>query len=229
MVLLISVRKITGGIMSSKNESNTHTPLNNKKIENNSQIYYKVKRLSDIIISILISPFLIIIIFVTSVFIKIDSDGPVFYHQTRIGENEKNFRIYKLRSMRNDAESTTGSVWAEKDDPRITRVGKFIRKVRIDELPQFLNVIKGDMSIVGPRPERPDLTEEFNLEIPGFKKRLMVKPGITGLAQINGGYDISPEEKLKYDLHYINNFGFTQDIKILFGTIRVVLTGHGSR
>src|SRR5699024_7760636 len=114
-----------------------------------------------------------------------------------------------------------GAKWALANDPRVTRVGKFIRKTRIDELPQVINIIKGDMSLVGPRPERPMFTAEFSKEIPGFTKRLSVKPGLTGWAQVNGGYDITPEEKLNLDLYYINNKSLKTDLSILFKTIKV--------
>lgn len=116
-----------------------------------------------------------------------------------------------------------------KDDPRVTKVGSFIRKTRIDELPQLINVLKGEMSLIGPRPERPVFTQQFNEEISGFEKRLIVKPGITGWAQVNGGYDISPEEKLSLDIYYIRNLSILTDIKIIFKTVKVVITGDGAR
>ena len=130
--------------------------------------------------------------------------------------------------MRMDAEKD-GEKWAEVNDPRITKIGAFIRKTRIDELPQLFSVLKGDMSIIGPRPERPSFTAQFSKEIKGFSNRLLVKPGLTGLAQVNGGYDITPKEKLKYDLQYINNVTFFLEMKILLKTIKVVLTGEGAR
>lgn len=130
--------------------------------------------------------------------------------------------------MRQDAEKG-GAKWAEVNDSRVTRVGAFIRKTRIDELPQFISVLKGDMSIIGPRPERPMFTEQFDKEIQGFKNRLLVKPGLTGLAQVSGGYDITPAEKLKYDLRYIENLSFLLEVKILLKTVKVVLTGEGAR
>ncbi len=141
-------------------------------VEMNEQIkvkptgYLLFKRTADIVLTILASPFIILLVAIFAVVVKIDSKGPAFYTQMRIGKNQKEFRIYKLRSKRIDAENDTGAVWAEKDDPRVTKVGRFIRKVRIDELPQFLNVLIGDMSIIGPRPERADLTWQFEKEIP---------------------------------------------------------------
>lgn len=204
-------------------------------VEMNEQIKVKptgflvFKRIADVVLTILASPFIIILVAIFAVAVKVDSKGPAFYTQMRIGKGQKEFKIYKLRSMRIDAESETGAVWAEKDDPRVTKVGRFIRKVRIDELPQFLNVFIGDMSIIGPRPERADLTWQFEKEIPGFINRLSIRPGITGWAQVNGGYDISPAEKLAYDTVYINNMSLKQDMVIVGKTIGVIFTGHGAR
>ena len=130
--------------------------------------------------------------------------------------------------MRTDAEKF-GAQWAEKDDPRITKVGKFIRKTRIDEIPQLFNILRGDMGIIGPRPERPMFTVQFDEKIPGFINRLSVKPGLTGWAQVNGGYEATPAEKLEDDLYYIKNRSFLLDMKIIFKTVGVVLTGHGAR
>ncbi|MEK1482572.1 sugar transferase, partial [Limosilactobacillus fermentum] len=137
--------------------------------------------------------------------------------------------VIKLRSMRNDAEAKTGAVWAQKNDPRVTAVGRFMRKTRIDELPQFWNVLKGDMSMIGPRPERPELTEKFYKQWPEFPQRLRIIPGITGYAQVNGGYDISPEEKCHLDNYYIENYSFTFDVKIALETIKTMFTGDGAR
>ncbi len=157
-----------------------------------------------------------------------ETPGSPFYVQERIGKNGKRFKMVKLRSMTIDAEKE-GAKWAEVNDPRITHVGAFIRKTRIDELPQLVNILKGDMSIVGPRPERPFFTAQFNKEIKGFENRLVVKPGLTGLAQVSGGYDISPSEKLKYDLAYIQNLTFSLEVKIILKTFKVILTGEGAR
>lgn len=127
-----------------------------------------------------------------------------------------------------DAEKN-GAQWAKKNDARVTKIGAFIRRTRIDEIPQLINMLKGDMSLVGPRPERPIFTEQFNKEIPGFKNRIVVKPGITGWAQVNGGYDISPKEKLEFDIYYIKNLSLFMDVKIIFKTIKVIFTGEGAR
>ena len=187
------------------------------------------KRCWDIIfglIGMIISiPFIIIF----GIIIKLTSKGPVFYKQERVGYMGKNFYVVKLRSMRNDAEAKTGAVWAQKDDPRVTPVGKFMRKTRIDELPQFWNVLKGDMSLVGPRPERPELTEKFFKQWPEFPQRLRIIPGITGYAQVNGGYDIAPDEKCHLDNYYIEHYSFGFDIKIALQTIKLMFTGDGAR
>ncbi len=190
----------------------------------------KLKRLLDIAVSLIILVITFPVTFLTSIAIKIDSPGPVFFKQERSGLNGKSFMIYKFRSMRQDAEKLTGPMWSTKDDPRITRVGKFIRKVRIDEIPQMLNVLKGEMSIVGPRPERPYFVDMLAKEIPYYKRRLKVRPGITGWAQVKHKYDESIEDvkvKLRYDLFYIENMSLRMDFKILFRTIFVVLFGKG--
>lgn len=150
------------------------------------------------------------------------------YTQKRIGLNGRVFKIYKLRSMYIDAEKD-GPKWASENDERITKVGRIIRKTRIDELPQLVNILKRDMSFIGPRPERPELIEEFLKNIPDFNDRLLVKPGITGWAQVNGGYSLTPKEKLEFDKYYIQNRGFKLDLLILLKTIIVIFTRHGAR
>jgi exopolysaccharide biosynthesis polyprenyl glycosylphosphotransferase len=177
---------------------------------------------------LLLSPLLALI----AIAIKLDSRGPVFYTQERVGENEKVFRMYKFRSMRADAEKISGPTWATDDDPRITRVGRFIRKLRIDELPQLINVLKGDMSFVGPRPEREFFTTELEKKIPYYKERFTVKPGITGYAQVLYPYGASEKdalEKLKYDLYYIKNMSLFLDFIVMVKTVKIVLLGRGAR
>lgn len=188
-----------------------------------------VKRLFDLLVGFVGSIISLPIVLIFAFIVKVTSSGPAFYRQERVGYMGSTFNVIKLRSMYQNAESKTGAVWAKKDDPRITTIGKFMRKTRIDELPQFWNVLKGDMSLVGPRPERPVLTEEFSKDIPEFPKRLRIIPGITGYAQINGGYDISPKDKCKLDNYYIEHYSLMFDIRILFGTIRIILTGDGAR
>ena len=169
-------------------------------------------------------PFIIIF----GLLIKIEDGGPITYKQERLGRYGKEFYVYKLRSMRTDAEKF-GAQWAEKDDPRVTRVGKFIRKTRIDEIPQLWNILKGDMGIIGPRPERSFFVKEFEEKYDHFVYRLAVKPGLTGWAQVNGGYEMDPGEKLVYDLEYIRNRSLLFDIKIILKTVAVLFTGDGAR
>jgi exopolysaccharide biosynthesis polyprenyl glycosylphosphotransferase len=162
--------------------------------------------------------------------IKVESPGPVFYTQERVGKDERRFRIIKFRSMRQDAESQSGPVWADKADARITKIGILLRKARLDEIPQLINVLDGDMSLVGPRPERPFFVEQLSTEIPLYKRRLKVRPGITGWAQVKHKYDESIEDvrkKVEYDLYYIENMSLRMDLKILFSTIAVVFLGKG--
>jgi exopolysaccharide biosynthesis polyprenyl glycosylphosphotransferase len=189
------------------------------------------KRFTEFALSLigllLLSPFILVI----SILIKIDSRGPVFYKQERVGERGKIFKLLKFRSMVENAE-INGPIWAEKDDKRITRVGRWMRKWRLDEIPQMFNVLKGDMSFVGPRPERSFFVERLRKEIPYYDQRLSVKPGVTGWAQIKYRYGASKEdalEKLKYDLYYIKNLSPLYDLLIIFETIKVVLFGKGAR
>lgn len=191
-----------------------------------------LKRLTDItgslILLILLSPFMLLV----ALLIKIDSKGPVTFSQDRVGKNKKEFMMHKFRSMVQDAEKISGPVWAGEDDPRITRAGKFIRKFRIDELPQLWNVLKGEMSLVGPRPERKHFTDQLEQQIPFYAQRFIVKPGLTGWAQICFDYGATVEdaaEKLNYELFYIKNMTTSFDIFILLRTVKVVLFGKGSR
>ena len=190
----------------------------------------KVKRIIDflaaVVILILSSPVLLL----TAIAIKLDSKGVVFFRQERCGLNGKSFKMIKFRSMRQDAEKNTGPVWSQKDDPRITTVGRFIRKVRIDEVPQMINVLRGEMSLVGPRPERPFFVEKLAKEIPYYRRRLRVRPGITGWAQVKHKYDETIEDvkvKLKFDLFYIENMSLRMDFKIMVRTVFVMLFGKG--
>jgi len=190
----------------------------------------KLKRLLDVIASFIILIITLPVIIITAITIKLESKGPVFFKQERSGMNGTIFKIIKFRSMYEDAEKHTGPVWSSKDDPRVTKVGKIIRRVRIDELPQMINVLKGEMSLVGPRPERPFFVEKLSEEIPYYKRRLKVRPGITGWAQVKHKYDESVEDvkiKLRYDLFYIENMSLRMDFKIIVRTIFVVLFGQG--
>ncbi len=164
--------------------------------------------------------------------IKFDSRGPVFFRQERVGNREKLFVLYKFRTMGQDAEKGTGAVWAEKNDPRITKLGRFFRGSRIDEIPQLFNVLKGEMSFIGPRPERPEFVEKLKQIIPYYSKRHFIKPGLTGWAQVRYRYGSTVEdavEKLRYDLYYIKNICPSLDTLIFFETIKVVLFGFGGR
>lgn len=160
--------------------------------------------------------------------IKSESPGPVIYAQRRVGKGGKIFNVYKFRSMYTDAEAR-GAQWAQGDDPRVTPFGKVMRKTRMDEIPQFWNVFKGDMSLIGPRPERPAFCAEFEKRIHGWHYRTMVTPGLSGLAQVMGGYDLLPKEKVVLDLEYIEHRSIAMDVKIILKTLGVVSTGEGAR
>ncbi|MCT2400046.1 TIGR03013 family XrtA/PEP-CTERM system glycosyltransferase [Novosphingobium mangrovi (ex Huang et al. 2023)] len=189
------------------------------------------KRVFDIIASAALLFLTAPLILLFALLVKLDSKGPAFYRQSRVGLYGQTFDVIKLRSMRNDAEAA-GAKWAEKDDPRITRIGKFIRMVRIDELPQAWTVLKGQMSFVGPRPERPEFVADLEEQLPYYAERHMVKPGITGWAQINYPYGASIEDsrqKLEFDLYYAKNYTPFLDLLILLQTLRVVLWSEGAR
>lgn len=190
------------------------------------------KRAFDVSVSLILLVVAVPVIALTAIAIKIESPGPAFYRQRRIGLFNEPFDILKLRSMRQDAEVAGQAVWAEKDDPRITRIGRFIRKVRIDELPQVWSVLAGEMSFVGPRPERPQFVAQLEQEIPFYAERHMVKPGITGWAQLNYPYGASIDDarhKLEYDLYYAKNYSPFLDALILLQTLRVILWPSGAR
>lgn len=200
-------------------------PIYNIVSMNNNDKYI-LKRFFEVVFSllalILLSPLFLFI----SLIIKIDSRGPVFYKQNRISKNGQKFIIYKFRTMVKDAEKNTGPILSSNIDPRTTRFGKFLRKTRLDELPQFLNVLKGDISLIGPRPERPHFVNLYNKNIKHFHYRQKVKGGLTGLAQIYGFYNTDPEDKLRMDLIYANNRNILFDLKIILNTLKIVLTGH---
>lgn len=190
------------------------------------------KRIFDILASLALLVVAAPLILIGAIIVKLESKGPAFFRQTRVGLYGEAFELIKLRSMRQDAEVNGEAVWAQKDDPRITRVGKFIRMTRIDELPQVWSVLKGDMSFVGPRPERPQFVEDLETKLNYYAERHMVKPGITGWAQINYPYGASLEDarhKLEYDLYYAKNYTPFLDVLILLQTFRVVLWPEGAR
>lgn len=187
-----------------------------------------LKRLTDIVVSLLVAILGLLPMAIIALCIKIDSKGPVIFRQERLGKDGKVFTMYKFRSMRMDAEAE-GPKWAEKEDDRCTKVGAFLRKTRLDELPQFWNILKGEMSLVGPRPERPFFYDEFETYIHGFRNRLVVRPGLTGWAQVSGGYDLKPEEKIVYDMEYIANMSVRMDLRCMVRTLRLIFTHEGAR
>lgn len=190
------------------------------------------KRIFDMAFSFIGLLLILPVIPLVALLIKIDSRGPVFLRQVRVGELDKPFVLYKFRTMREDAENGTGAVWAKKDDPRVTRVGRLLRKTRIDELPQLFNVLRGEMSFIGPRPERPEFVATLKKIIPYYSERHFVKPGVTGWAQVRYPYGASVEdaiEKLRYDLYYIKNISPYLDMLIAVDTAKVMLFGRGAR
>jgi sugar transferase (PEP-CTERM system associated) len=197
-----------------------------------SRFHLIYKRVASVLVSIVglllslpLLPFIILVI-------KLTSPGPVFYRQRRVGRDDVVFYCYKFRTMRADAEADSGPTWAGDDDPRITSVGRFLRQSRMDEIPQLWNVLRGDMSLVGPRPERPEFVQTLRKEIPYYHLRHAVRPGITGWAQVRYKYGSSLEdakEKLRYDLFYIKNMSAGLDLLIFFTTMKIILLGRGAR
>jgi len=249
---MITGEEITDSVNPDTSAASLTTPLDRPGLR-------IIKRLFDIVGTILGIILTLPLWLIITVLIKIDSQGPVFYCQTRVGKNRRRnrrrtnsedsvgnsrsrerrrdncfgrtFNLFKFRTMIYDAERESGPVWAKPNDKRVTRLGAFLRKMRLDELPQFLNVLSGEMSLVGPRPERPIFVTDLTNRIDGYSMRLIVKPGITGLAQVKGGYDSSEAtvtRKLGYDLDYIKTWSIWLDIIILFKTVKIVLTGKGA-
>ena len=191
--------------------------------------YRAVKRFLDVTASFLGLVLLFPLLLTVSILIKIDSRGPVIFRQKRIGRNGKVFEIYKFRSMCVGAEKTSSGVYSGKGDARVTRIGKILRATSIDELPQLLNILKGEMSFVGPRPERKYFYEQFEKYIVGFSNRLVVTPGLTGYAQVNGGYELAPEEKIVYDMEYIARRSIRLDLQCIVKTALLIFTHDGAR
>lgn len=190
--------------------------------------YLFIKRLFDVVVSLVLGVVLLIPMLLLALLIRLDSPGPAIFKQERLGKDGKPFVMYKFRSMRLDAEKH-GPQWAKENDRRCTRLGRIIRKSRVDELPQLWNILRGDMSLVGPRPERAHFYDIFEVYIPNFRERLSVRPGVTGLAQVNGGYNLKPEEKIVYDLEYIKSRSVRMDLYCILQTVRVVFTHEGAR
>lgn len=190
--------------------------------------YLAAKRVIDVLVSLVVLLVLLIPMLLLAVLIRLDSPGPAIYRQERLGKDGVPFILYKFRSMRLDAEDQ-GPRWASASDSRCTRLGVVLRASRLDELPQLWNILRGEMSLVGPRPERACFYEEFETYIKGFSKRMCVVPGLTGLAQVNGGYDLRPEEKIVYDMEYIRTRSLRLDLKCMVKTISLVFTHKGAR
>lgn len=195
---------------------------------NEGKFFLFVKRAFDIALSVFCILLFLIPGIVIALCVALTSRGSVFYSQTRLGKNGEEFDIYKFRTMVSDAEKD-GAVWAKKDDDRVTSVGAILRKTHLDEIPQFWNILKGDMSFVGPRPEREVFYNEFEEYIVGFRQRLYVKPGLTGWAQINGGYELKPEEKVAWDVEYIEKQSFWMDFKCIVNTYKLLLGDEKAR
>jgi exopolysaccharide biosynthesis polyprenyl glycosylphosphotransferase len=197
-----------------------------------SPVRAAAKRVFDLVMSTVLLVCTAPLLALLAVAIKLDSDGPVFYSQERTGRGGKTYRVHKLRTMHKDAEKLSGPVWASQKDPRVTRVGAFLRKTRLDEIPQVFAVFRGDMSFVGPRPERPFFVQQLKTQIPFFGLREAVKPGITGWAQIRYPYGSSVDDakaKLEYDLYYVEHQSLFLDLAICFHTAKTVLFGRGAR
>lgn len=192
------------------------------------RLYLITKRIFDIVCSLLGLLILAIPMMLIALIIIIDSPGAPIFKQERLGIHGKPFMIYKFRSMRLDAEEN-GPQWADEQDPRCTHFGRILRRTRIDEFPQLYNILRGEMSFVGPRPERAYFYREFEEYIPGFSNRLLVTPGLTGYAQVNGGYSLKPEEKIVYDMEYIQRRSIRMDLACILRTIKVFFSGDGAR
>lgn len=207
-----------------------HQEVNIEKISlRKKPIYAIIKRLFDFTMSLLGILICLIPMIIIAIIVKLSSKGPAFYKQKRLGYKGKEFTLIKFRSMRVDAEAN-GAQWSQGDnDPRITKIGRILRKTRLDELPQLFNILVGQMSIVGPRPERKVFYDQFETYIHGFNQRLLVKPGLTGWAQVNGGYDLKPEEKIVYDIYYMKKRSLWLDIKCMFKTVLVVFNHKGAK
>ncbi len=193
--------------------------------------YMLVKRLLDILCVLAVLPFALPLMLLTAIAIRLESAGNVLFVQNRVGQGGREFKIYKFRSMRTDSEQN-GAQLAQIGDSRVTRVGSFIRKTRLDELPQFFNILKGDMSLIGPRPEQKVFVEQFEKSIPFYQYRHIVKPGLSGWAQVTQGYAGNTDEtqvKIEHDFYYIKHFSFSLDVLIIFKTVKIILTGFGAR
>lgn len=196
-----------------------------------SASYAVLKRTLEILLILLLMPVWLPVMLITGVIVKLESEGPMFFVQNRVGKGNKDFKVYKLRSMTKDSEKA-GAQFAKANDMRVTRVGKFIRKTRLDEFPQFINILKGDMSLIGPRPEQRTFVDQFEQEIPFYTYRHVVRPGITGWAQVEHGYAADADDtlvKIEHDFYYIKHFSLWLDLLIVAKTVRTICTGFGAR
>ncbi|MDZ4655859.1 MAG: sugar transferase [Coriobacteriia bacterium] len=191
--------------------------------------FISAKRVADVVLAIMMLVALSPALLLVSLCILASMGWPIFFTQERVGKDLSSFTVMKFRTMIRDAEKDTGPVLAAEDDSRVTPLGRFLRRYRIDEVPQLVNILAGDMSFVGPRPERPEFVRTLVREVPSYRERFRAKPGVTGLAQVNGSYATTPERKLKYDLIYLYHQNLLMDVQILAETVRVVLTGRGAR
>ena len=223
MAAIMTQQESAGGEQSSVAEAQQKKYKANEKWS-----YLFIKRFFDILLSFGAAALLLLPMAVVALVIKLDSPGPVFYKQERLSKNGKPFQIYKFRSMYVDAE-INGPQWAKWADPRCTKVGKVIRRWHIDELPQLINVLKGEMSIVGPRPEREFFYQKFEKDIPEYRVRLIVDQGLTCIVQVNGCYDLTPQERLAYDIEYIENQSVWTDLKCILKTFGVIVNHRGAR
>jgi exopolysaccharide biosynthesis polyprenyl glycosylphosphotransferase len=188
---------------------------------------FRVKAVLDYVLATALLTVALPVWLFAAIAIRVSSPGPVLYRQRRVGRGGREFIVYKLRTMQDDAEHASGPVLATDGDTRVTGPGRFLRATRIDEIPQLLNVLNGTMSLIGPRPERPEFAERLAREIPGYRERWLVKPGLSGLAQVHGEYHTSPEYKLKYDLAYIHNYTLLLDLRIMAETVKTLFTRRG--
>ena len=202
-------------------------PLIEVMRETEWRINWPLKRLLDISAGTLLLLAALPALAACALAVRVTSPGPILYRQLRIGRDQRPFTLWKLRTMRTDAEAESGEVLAQPDDPRLTPCGAFLRRLRLDEVPQLFNVLRGTMSLVGPRPERPGFVQRYLREVPGYAERFSLAPGVTGLAQVNGEYHSSPQNKLRYDLAYAANWTLWLDLSILLRTVKIVLTSRG--
>lgn len=227
---MMHMATVTQEVLSLQDFANKKEKVTVETIEapHGKRFFFFVKRLFDIAVSAVLLIVLLAPMLLLSAMVAVDTRANPIYRQVRLGKDEKPFVLLKFRSMRKDAEKD-GAQWAAQDDPRVTSFGKVLRCFRIDELPQLLNILVGDMSFVGPRPERPEFYDVFDTYIEGYRQRMYVLPGLTGHAQVNGGYELQPEEKIIFDIEYIRNCSCGFDARCLLRTFATVFFSRGAR